>query len=306
MSIENTFIIPILRSDYITKCLDTLYKYTSGNFKVIVIDQTKDKKMYYENKNKVHLWINSYRNLGFAKACNEGMIHALHWRSEYITCWNDDVECLHRDWWQGILDTFNMESQNEILAVCPESVKIPLWGYGRPMNEYVEILDYKDNFTDEDYQFLLDGHFDHLTKKYPELPKTFPLEYHGVCDAFAAFAPVFKRKHFELIGLWDERFYPGGAEDYDMMTRIYSKEYRAVSTRSSWVWHHWGKSKDEQVKAQEMSLPIESKYNWADTTYLWPPEWNEGHGMDVWGKYDGKDGTRKSFKRRAEIGRVEV
>lgn len=301
--IENTFVIPVLRSDYVGKCIETLYKYTSHiNFKVIVIDQTTSGLPDIKG---VHLKLRPHRNLGFSKACNEGIIHALHWKSEYITCWNDDVECIHKDWWQGILDTFKMNTENEILAVNPESVRIPLWGYGQD-GKYAEIINYKDEFTDADYKLLLDGHFDHLKEEYADLPKTFPLEYHGVCDAFAAFAPVFKRKHFELIGLWDERFYPGGAEDYDMMTRIYSKGYRAVSTRGSWVWHHWGKSKDNEGKAQEMSMPIEDKYRWADTTYLYPPELNEGHNMDVWGKYDGKDGTRKSFKRRNEIGRVEI
>jgi len=301
--ITNTFIIPVLRSDYINKCVETLYKFTSGNFKVIVIDQTISGLPDIKG---VHLRIRPHRNLGFAKACNEGIIHALHWKSEYITCWNDDVECIHKDWWQGIIDTFNMSSTNEILAVNPESIRIPLWGYGRPPDQYVEVVDYKDNFTDEDYAFLCKGDFSHLKTKYPDLPETFPSSYVGVCDGIAAWGPVFKRKHFELIGLWDERFYPGGAEDYDMMTRIYSRKYRAVSTRKSWVWHWWGKSKDEPNKAQETGMPIDPKKHWADTTYLWPPEWNENYNFDIWGKYKGKDGKEKCFVRRPEIGIIEI
>ena len=302
-TVENVFIIPVLRNDFVEDCIKSVYKYTPGNFKIIVVDQTK---LGLPDIEGVHLRIRPNRNLGFAKACNEGMIHALHWRSKYITCWNDDIKCIHKSWWQGILDTFNMESTNEILAVNPESLKIPLWGYGRPPNEYVEILDYKENYTDEDYNLLLKGDFSHLKEKYPNLPKSFPLSYVGVCDAFAAWGAVFKRKHFDLIGMWDERFYPGGAEDYDMMTRVYSRNYRAVSTRKSWVFHLWGKSKDEQAKAQETGMVIDPERHWADTTYLWPPSWNENHNMDVWGKYDGKDGTKKPFKRRPEIGVVEI
>lgn len=301
--ITNTFVIPVLRSDYIHKCIETLYKYTPNNFKVVVVDQTLKGLPDIEG---VHLKLRPHRNLGFSKACNEGIIHGLHWKTDYITCWNDDVECIHEDWWQGILDTFNMESVNEVLVVNPESVRIPLWGYGRPPSEYVEVLDYREGFDDKSYQFLLDGHFQHLKQKYPNLPDSFPLEYHGVCDAVAAWGTVFKRKYFDLIGLWDERFYPGGAEDYDAMTRIYSKNYRAVGTRKSWVWHWWGKSKDEQKKAQETSMPIEADRHWADLTYLWPPEFNEGHALDVWGKYDSVDGTKKPFKRRSEIGVVEI
>lgn len=296
--IENTFIITALRNDFIFKCIETLYKYTPNNFKVIVIDMTKDGLPDIKG---VHLKLRPHRNLGFAKAMNEGIIHALHWRSEYITCWNDDVECIHKDWWQGILNTFQMESHNEILAVNPESVRIPLWGYGRPPNEYVEVYDYNN----VDYQGLLKGDFSHLKEKYPDLPKTFPLNYTGICDGIAAWGPVFKRKHFEIIGLWDERFYPGGAEDYDMMGRTYSRDFRAVSTRGSWVWHWWGKSKDEQAKAQQTSMPIDQRYCWADLSYLWPKEWNGGKDLDVWGKYE-ENGERKSYKRQPEIARVEI
>jgi len=301
--IENVFVIPVLRRDFIEKCVETLYKFTPGNFKVVVVDQTRDGLPDIKG---VHLKIRPHRNLGFAKACNEGIIHALHWKSKYITCWNDDVECIHKDWWQGILDTFHMESVNEILAVNPESIKIPLWGYGRPPNEYVEILPYKESYSDEDYAFLLKGDFFHLKEKYPNLPKSFPLEYHGVCDAFAAWGAVFKRKFFDVIGLWEERCYPGGLEDYDAMCRTYRKDFRAISTRKSWTFHHWGKSKDEEKNATKTSMPIEEKRRWADVTYLYPPEWNENHPMDVWGKYTDKNGIKKPFKRQPEIGVVEI
>lgn len=302
--IENTFIINPIRSDLVHKCIESIYKYTDmTNNRLIVVDQTKDGLKL--PMDKVHLVIRPYRNLGFAKSLNEGIVHALHWRSKYITCLNDDVRMINKRWWQGILDTFNMESGNEVLVVNPESIRVPAWGYGLA-GKNIDILDEKDEYTEEEYDFLLKGDFRHLEKKYDWLPKTFPRDYHGVCDGFAAFAPVFKRKHFELIGLWDERFYPSGAEDYDMMGRIYRKKYRAVSTRSSWCFHAWGKSKDEQTKAQETSLPIEDNRRWADITYLWPPSENEGHEIDIWGFYTSKTGERKPYYRRSEIGIVEI
>jgi len=214
---------------------------------------------------------------------NEGIIHGLHWKSEYITCWNDDVECIHKAWWGGIEEAFKMPSVKEILVINPESPRIPLWGYGDQTGKYVELIPYKEPFTDEDYAYLLKGDIRDVRKRDPSLPKTFPDNYVGVCDGIAAWGPVFKRKFFNVVGLWEERFYPGGAEDYDMLGRVYSREYRAISTRQSWVWHWWGKSKDEQKKAQETSMPIENRYRWQDITSLWPPELNEGHPLDVWG-----------------------
>jgi GT2 family glycosyltransferase len=302
--IENVFVFNPIRSDFIEKAIETLYKYTDmSNMKVVIVDQTMSGLPDIQG---VHMKLRPNRNLGFAKSMNEGIIHGLHWRSKFVTCMNDDVEFINKRWWGGIIDTFNIKSQNEILAVNPESVKIPLWGYGRPPNEYIEVIDYKENFTDEDYDYLLKGDFSALKEKYPDIPASFPLNYSGVCDGVAAWGTVFKRKHFDVIGLWDERFYPGGAEDYDMMGRMYSKGFRAVSARNSWVWHHWGKSKDEQKAAQITSFPIEKERHWADLSYLWPIEWNEGHELDIWGKYDGREGKKKIFKRRPEIGRIEI
>jgi len=302
--IENTFITVPLRTDFVEKMIKTLYKYTDmKNNRVIVVDQTLKGLPKIDG---VHLTIRPHRNLGFAKANNEGIIHGLHWKSKYITCMNDDIEFINKRWWKGIMETFEMPSDKEILAVNPESVRIPLWGYGDKEGKYIEVIDYKENFTDADYDFLLAGDFTHLKKKYPDLPETFPGNYVGVCDAFAAWGGIFKRECIEKIGLFEERFYPAGAEDYCYCTRAYSKGYRVVSTRSSWVWHHWGKSKDERKKVAEQGLPIDSKRNWADLTYLFPPEWNEGNSLDVWGFYTSKDGTKKPYKRRPLIGVVDI
>lgn len=302
--INNVFITVALRTDFIHKWLETLYKYTDmKNNRVILVDQTL--KGLPDLKG-VHLKLRPHRNLGFAKAMNEGIIHGLHWKSNYVTCVNDDVEFINKRWWQGIMETFKMPSTKEILAVNPESVRIPLWGYGDKEGRYIEVLDYKENFTDADYDFLLAGDFTHLKKKYPDLPESFPGNYVGVCDAFAAWGPVFKRKCLEEIGLFEERFYPGGAEDYDYSTRVYSKGYRAVSTRKSWVWHHWGKSKDERKKAAEQGLPIDPKLGWQDLSYLWPKEYNEGNDICVWGYYDGKNGIKKPLKRRPLVAVIDI
>ncbi len=294
--IENVFIIPVLQDTYIYRCIETLYKYTYPDFRVIVIDQTLKGLPDIPG---VHMKIRPNRNLGFAKAMNEGIVHALHWNSPYITCMNDDVELINGKWWDGIMDTFNMESGKEILVVAPESPRIPLFGYGDTNNNYVEVIPYKETFSEDDYQYLLKGDFSTLktdTKGNP-LPKSFPSNYVGVCDAMAAWSPVFKRKCLLEIGLWDERFYPGGAEDYHMMCKIYSKGYRAVSTRKSWTWHWWSKSRGNESEIKKTGFPIEDKRRWADLSYLWPKELNENNPMDVWGMYTSKtDGTKKPFR----------
>lgn len=301
--IQTTIVTAVLRPDYIGRMVETLYKHTPIGFRLIVVDQTKDGLPAMDG---VHLVLRPSRNLGFAKAMNEGIIHGLHWKTPYIACINDDVEFIDDRWWYNLLEAFEMESDREVLIAAPESIRIPMWGYGMTHGEYIEIMEYKPDYTPEDYEFLQKGDFSHLPAKYDWLPKSFPLNYVGVCDAMAAWCPVFKRKAIEEIGLWDELFYPGGGEDYDMMGRIYSRNFRAISTRRSWVWHWWGKSKDEQKEAQVNSLPIEDTRKWCNLGDLWRPEDNEGNNLDVWGFYTGKDGRRIPFKRVDKVHTVMI
>lgn len=296
--IKNVFITACLRKDYLPRMIETLYEYTPHNFKLIVVDQTLEG---IGDMKGVHLTLRPHRNLGFSKAMNEGIIHALHWNSEYVTCINDDVELINKKWWDGIMDVFKMESTKEILIAAPESPRIPLWGYGDTEGNYVEVLPLEKARTEEGYQYLLKGDFSDVKTRYPNLPASFPDNYVGVCDAMAAWCPVFKRKALTEIGLWDERFYPSSGEDYDLMGRIYNKNYRAVSTRGSWVWHWWGGSQDNKDIIAKTGLPIEPERGWNHLGDLWPPELNEGNNLDVWGWYTSKDGTRKPFKRVPEV-----
>ena len=88
---------------------------------------------------------------------------------------------------------------------------------------------------------------------------------------------VFKREILvNEIGLFDERFFPGSAEDYDMMGKIYAAGYRALATSLSWVWHWWGQSKDEPDGLSQ-ALPPAREY-WCKLNEIWE------QGFDVWAK----------------------
>src|SRR3989304_3774437 len=91
---ELVIVIPIIRTDFIEKCLETLYQMTDPKlFRVIVVDQTPN-GVYEKIKDKVHFYIRPNRNLGFAKAANEGIIHAHRWGVPYIAVLNDDTELM--------------------------------------------------------------------------------------------------------------------------------------------------------------------------------------------------------------------
>lgn len=305
----NTFIIPIITSNNISRCLETLDRHTPDNYNIIVIDQTITNKAYLENHFKTHLWIRSYRNLGFSKAMNTGIKLA---QTEYVTLCNDDLEFINEKWWQGIVDTFATDPR--ILAVNPMSPKEGSFGYGYqeankevwlPPDEYVCAPDtkefvypkkpdgtgffYKENFSEDDYQFLLTQHM-----RYK--PGT-------MVDGLAGWMPVYKKEAFEKLGLLDERFYPGGGEDYDMDGRAYScawpierdvcdenYHWRMVSTAKSWVWHHWSKSRNT---TENIMKP--SRDSWNRLDILWPD------GFDIWAHRTKPDGTRYPLKRVPEI-----
>lgn len=296
--IKNTFIYNPIRSDFIEKAIETLYRYTDmSESRVIVVDQTLNGLQL--DMTKVHLVLRPHRNLGFSKAMNEGIIHALRWESEYITCANDDIEYMDSRWWDGILETFT--NFPTALAVNPECPKIPLWGYGRPHGEYFDIIPHKDPFIPEDYDYLLKG--DLRDQDLSHLPSTFPTQKSGVTDAIATWHTTFKREFFEKIGMWEERYYPGGGEDYDLNARAYRENYRMLGTTRSWVWHWWGQSKDLTTAD---ALPAINELRWMKPHELWPAEKNGGQSMDPWGRWTDKKGVKHPMLRDSTIGVIEI
>ncbi len=295
MAIEATFTFPIIRKDYIQAAIQTLRDTTPEGveFRVIVVDQTldgifEDFTLWTEIKRKIDLYIRPPRNLGFAKAMNEGIIHGLHWGSKYVVACNDDVEFLDSRWWQGILDQF--EAFPKMMAINPASIIEPGWGYGvglpdhktpdwgvlvgsdiYPKKKDGKAFTYKEAKTKEGYDWLL--------KDYKQ----------GHIEGFAGWCVIGKREMWKNVGLYDERFTPGGGEDYDLCHRIYMADGRASATMRSWVWHWWGKSKEIVHKDATKLLPT-NRGTFQNTNGLfqhskdganspiYPPRTEEEHG----------------------------
>ncbi len=295
--IKNVFIYPIIRTDYIRRALTTLKARTKReDFKIIVVDQSLEglpedlKTALYEEGDLYLRMI----NVGFAKAANEGIIHALRWEVPYITVCNDDTEPMYYGWFDDALEEFKTDPK--IVAVCPESPRVAMWGYGLNNGEHTEIVPYQEEYARETIEYLKKGDYDEAeirARHSFEIPKSFPFRKRGIVDGIAMWMPIFKREAFIELGLFEERFIWGGGEDYDMLARAYSCAYpveretcdptfhrRMVSTMKSWVWHWWGQSKD--VKQTLDPKLFEGKQPWNDGHSLWGP------GFDVWGHPDGK------------------
>lgn len=304
-----TFIYPIIRDDYIQASLESLEKFTDrSKYKLIIVDQTLSGMKWYPEDNRVDMVIRM-KNQGFATASNTGIRVALSWNTPYIAVINDDVEFIYDKWLEDALEEFKTDPN--IIAVNPECPRVPMWGYGMTNGEYLEILPYKDAYTPQDIAYLKQGDYNKEVIKSRhdfEIPESFPFTKRGVIDGFAGWLPIFKREGLIEKGLYDERFVWGGGEDYDLMGRVYSCAWpvyredcdpkyhrRAVSTMKSWVWHHWGQSKD--VKPTLDPRLFEGRESWNNLDELYPPDINNGNHIDPWGHWTDKDGKKKPFKR---------
>jgi GT2 family glycosyltransferase len=280
-----TYVFCPISPVYIRRALYTLYKYQNPkDFKVVVVDQVKggfpDDVMEYIRP-LTHLYLHPcQRQLGFSKAMNEGAIHGLRWGSKYICLANDDIELINSRFFSGIEATFAKDER--IIGVVPMSSRVAGWGYGVDYNP--EVLPYKEEYTDADYDYLLNADFS--SYKGP-LPKTFPVtgQKGTVVDGAVFIMPFFKREAFEKVGFLDEHYFPGSGEDVDYCARAYKLGLRIVSTSYSWVFHHWSKSKDLFASGEledEYYKPYDKPY-WNNQGDLWP------EGFDVWARKP--DGT---------------
>jgi len=255
----NTFVFPIIRQDFILPALSTLREVTPSNYNTIVVNQTKPAPEFeQELREQADVVVTTSKNYGFAQAANIGVRLC---QTEYVTIANDDVIFL-QGWWPGIIETF--ERFDNAIAVAPMSPKEPGWGYG-----------------EEGYRI----HLSLKDARHPENIQRLREEKKGaVVDGIAMWMVTFRRKEWiEKVGLFDERFFPGGGEDYDMDSRIYQAGFRALSTSYSWIWHHWGQSKDEPT-GYNVALPHARPF-WNKLSTkgfgdegLWDPD------CDVWGK----------------------
>lgn len=277
----NTFIIPVILTINIDRCLETLYKYTEeDSFYVYIIDMSVNGldatvlRERYRNlmvirspKSNIH----HTGNLGFAQATNLGITLV---QTPYFTMLNDDVEFINAEWWQGIMDTFKQVEEatpsSPAVIVCPASIRLADWSVGRADGDDFDILPYKEQFTQEDWEFLVhEKHYinEHLT-----------IQPDSVFDGVTMYATVCDTKRFLEVGMLDEHYFPGSGEDYDWSCKSRMFNYRCVATTKSWVWHHWSSTfralRAEKEEVKSLQIP---ELNWNQNHGKW------GDRFDIWG-----------------------
>jgi GT2 family glycosyltransferase len=221
MKAINTYIVPTLNNvDGLIKLVETLYKYTPHNFKIISVfngteeDYQKAKAVIGD---RVHIWVRPHRNLGFGKSMNQGIKLAT---TEFVTIANDDVEIIYPEWWEEVMQVF--EENPGIGGFNPHSF-INKAHTGDRVCQY----EIKDEYTQEDIA---------------KMKEIFRAErwYVGCCTYFT----ICKRAMFDKIGLFDESFGLGSGEDYDLCVRAAHAGYLIAGGSKVMVKHWWGATKD--------------------------------------------------------------
>jgi GT2 family glycosyltransferase len=275
-----TFAIPVIRPDLLENCLRTLYKYTEpGTFNVIVIDQTRkgldiNLRERYQDLVLLRSPITQKfytGNVGFQFANNL----ALRLTDTPFYCFlNDDVEFISNKWFKGVMDTFKMIEDNPPTADRPPllvnvaSTKLPDWSVGLPRGQHHDIIPYKKEYTDEDWEFLLSqDHYvnEHLTIK----PKS-------VFDGINLYCSVARTDLLRKIGI-DDLWYPGSAGDYDLSNVASMWGYRCISTTLSWVYHHWSVSFQAATDEEDIKELVIPQIHHTDLREKW---WTN---FELWG-----------------------
>jgi GT2 family glycosyltransferase len=196
-----------------------LFANTVGiDFELIFVDNgSKDGTLKYLKNlqltnNNLQIITND-TNLGFAKANNQGIKVS---SGEYILLLNNDV-ILTPKWLEKMLRC--IESDESIGVVGP----LTNHAVGQ------QVVNYPFSKKDVDIN------------KFAVLME---MKYGGVYEQthrIIGFCMLIKREVIEKVGLLDERFGPGGFEDYDYCLRVNQHGYKIMIAKDVFVYHLGGR-----------------------------------------------------------------
>lgn len=217
--------------DYIRECIASIKKskLSNADYEIIVVDNaSKDKTMEMIKKEFPEvICIENKENLGFAKACNQGVRDST---GKYLLFLNPDTE-VEKETISHMI-SFMDKSPDAGASTC--SVVLPSGklddgshrGFPTPWNSF--------------------SYFSGLTKLFPKnkLFAGYTLghlnlsETHEIDSAVGAFMMV-RRKAGDDIGWWDEDYFFYG-EDIDFCYRLKEKDWKIYFVPHVKVLHHKG------------------------------------------------------------------
>lgn len=229
MNIENyrsdfVFIIPTLSNrDGLTKVLGLLHQYYPKAPCIIVNNGTNRQSF---DKSNTSVVINNERNLGFAKACNQGAKKADEQNyPQYFIFLNDDVS-FNTDW----------------VTPCIEAMKQKKWFATTPV-----LMRSKTTVENLGYTVLPYGRVNLITSQ----------QHKEILGGLSATALVVEKNSFFKLGGFDERFF-AYLEDVDLFLRAKKHGLTFGVTKTAYVYHQ-GQATSSHMRAKKAYLDFR---NW--------------------------------------------
>jgi GT2 family glycosyltransferase len=200
--------------EYLKACIASVRRHTTGPREIIVVDNaTDDGSTDFLAKEKDVRVLRSPKNIFFAGGCNAGIRLA---RGAYVVLLNADT-VVTPGWLE--LMVRRLKRDRTFGAAGPYTNRAA----GR---QRVEKPGYK----------ALSG-LDAFARRWTKSHEGGRLDV----PRLDGFCLVLKREVLQAVGLLDERFGPGGYEDYDLCLRMRQAGYRLVLAEEVYVHHHGGK-----------------------------------------------------------------
>ncbi|PIQ96958.1 MAG: glycosyl transferase [Nitrospinae bacterium CG11_big_fil_rev_8_21_14_0_20_56_8] len=198
---------------FVGMCLDSLQKTTMEEFEVIVVDNgsADGSREWVEEK---YPWVRLIKlpfNMGFARACNEGMRAS---QAEYFVLLNNDIE-VEPDWLEEL---------------CQGMERHPECGMGTSKMMFLDDREVFYNTGDLFHAWSAGGGRGQGEKDVGQYDRE---EYvFGAC----AGAGIYRKAMIDRIGLFDEDFFIF-AEDVDLNMRSQLQGYKAIYLPRAKVYH---------------------------------------------------------------------
>lgn len=224
-----SIVIPTITRKYLDECIESIEKNTSySNYEIILVNDGSSEPEFLDYLSKTkHRVLNLPKNVGFAKANNEGFKAA---RGDYIMTLNSDT-LVHKDWLSIMVNT--LESDENIVVVGPTVLYA-----GTSIIAAAGC--FLDNNSYRKYSPFLNGK---QIQDYPQTNTTYRV------DAIGGDCMLFRRQALFDVGLFDEN-YINGWEDIDLCLSIRNKGYRIYHSPAI-IEHYGGVARNKSPQYQE-------------------------------------------------------
>ncbi len=223
--------------EYTKKCVDRLYKNTTEDFELIIVDNgSSDGTREWLERKSEELDnvkpIYNEKNLGFAKGCNQAAAKA---ESEFLVFLNNDAEP-EAGWLDAALKRFESD---ESIGVVGAKLLYP--------DRTIQHCGIEFQREKGKYEILPQHRYRHVLESDPRVNEA--EEVQAVTGAFF----VIPSRLFEQIGGFDES-YPLYFEDTDLCFKAREAGKKIYYEPECVAIHHEGKTLDDQEKINELNI----------------------------------------------------